>query len=120
MVLERLVRYGLPLFGESHLPPIRGIALQAAFARAGGGIDLHHIRAELVPIDRQLLSVLTLLERPVRMRGVLGGVEMVVPVRLESDARASAVPREPGRSVRGERANFTRLVLGCSEAKFCK
>ena len=26
----------------------------------------------------------------------------------------------PGRSVRGERANFTRLVLGCIEAKFCK
>ena len=24
----------------------------------------------------------------------------------------------PGRSVRGERANFTRLVLGCIEAKF--
>ena len=27
---------------------------------------------------------------------------------------------EPGGSVRGERANFTRLVLGCIEAKFCK
>ena len=26
----------------------------------------------------------------------------------------------PGGSVRGERANFTRLVLGCIEAKFCK
>ena len=26
----------------------------------------------------------------------------------------------PGRSVRGERANFARLVLGCIEAKFCK
>ena len=25
----------------------------------------------------------------------------------------------PGGSVRGERANFTRLVLGCIEAKFC-
>ena len=25
-----------------------------------------------------------------------------------------------GRSVRGERANFTSLVLGCIEAKFCK
>ena len=33
------------------------------------------------------------------------------------------VPREtrvPGGSVRGERANFTGLVLGCIEAKFCK
>ena len=28
-------------------------------------------------------------------------------------------PGIPGRSVRGERANFTRLVLGCIEAKFC-
>ena len=27
---------------------------------------------------------------------------------------------EPGRFVRGERANFTRLFLGCAEAKFCK
>ena len=27
---------------------------------------------------------------------------------------------EPGGSVRGERANFTRLVLGCIEAKFRK
>ena len=26
----------------------------------------------------------------------------------------------PGGSVRGERANFTRLVLGCIEANFCK
>ena len=28
--------------------------------------------------------------------------------------------REPGESVRGERANFTRLVMSCIEAKFCK
>ena len=27
---------------------------------------------------------------------------------------------EPGGSVRGEWANFTRLVLGCIEAKCCK
>ena len=27
---------------------------------------------------------------------------------------------KPGGSVRGERAIFTRLVLGCIEAKFCK
>ena len=27
---------------------------------------------------------------------------------------------EPGGSVHGERANFTGLVLGCIEAKFCK
>ena len=27
---------------------------------------------------------------------------------------------EPGGSVRGEQANFTGLVLGCIEAKFCK
>ena len=29
------------------------------------------------------------------------------------------VPK-PGGSVRGERADFTRLVLSCIEAKFCK
>ena len=28
--------------------------------------------------------------------------------------------RGPGGSVRGERANFTRLVLGCIDADFCK
>ena len=28
--------------------------------------------------------------------------------------------RPPGGSVRGERANFTRLVLGCIDADFCK
>ena len=26
----------------------------------------------------------------------------------------------PGRSVHGERASFTRLVLGCIEAKLCR
>ena len=40
-------------------------------------------------------------------------------------ARPSSLLKQPscnifGRSVRGERANFTRLVLGCIEANFCK
>ena len=35
---------------------------------------------------------------------------LVPPVRIE----------QPGGSLRGERAKFTRLVLGCIEAKFCK
>ena len=30
------------------------------------------------------------------------------------------LPVQPGGSVRGERANFTRPALGCIEAKFCK
>ena len=34
--------------------------------------------------------------------------------------KASAEGPEPEGSVRGERANFTRLVLGCIEAKLCK
>ena len=35
--------------------------------------------------------------------------------------RRSAAPAvKPGRSVGGERANFTRLVLGCIEAELCK
>ena len=33
---------------------------------------------------------------------------------------AAEVVLRPGVSVRGERANFTRIVLGCIEAKFCK
>ena len=38
------------------------------------------------------------------------------PVELEA-ARDDVTPR---RFVHGERANFTGLVLGCIEAKFCK
>ena len=41
--------------------------------------------------------------------------------RCSSRARRSASRRAtPGGSVRGERANFTRLVLGCIDADFCK
>ena len=35
-------------------------------------------------------------------------------------ALSAARSGRPGGPVRGERANFTRLVLGCIEAKFCK
>ena len=35
------------------------------------------------------------------------------------DVRRTHMLSRPGRSVREERANFTRLVLGCIEAKFC-
>ena len=45
-------------------------------------------------------------------------------LHLELTARAAllelAALLEPGGSVRGERANLSRLVLGCIEAKFCK
>ena len=37
--------------------------------------------------------------------------------KLCSDCNGASAP---GGSVRGERANFTRLVLGCIEAKFCE
>ena len=30
------------------------------------------------------------------------------------------IAKQPGGSVHGERANFTRLVLGCIDADFCK
>ena len=39
------------------------------------------------------------------------------PVVVE--LRVLRVVQVPGGSVRGERANFTRLVNGCIEAKFC-
>ena len=35
-------------------------------------------------------------------------------------ADRSELPNVPGGSLRGERANFTRLVLACIEADFCK
>ena len=41
--------------------------------------------------------------------GRVGGVAMLIQLRSP-----------PGGSVRGERANFTRLVLCCIEDKFCK
>ena len=39
---------------------------------------------------------------------------------LDAHGPREARVREPGGSVRGERAIFTRLVLGCIEAKFCQ
>ena len=39
---------------------------------------------------------------------------------LDAVLRALRAGPVPGGSVRGERANFTRLVLGCIEAKVCK
>merc|ERR1719409_1479530 len=70
---------GFPLVGESHLSPIRGNALQAPLARASFSINLHHIRAELIPIDREhlLSSLFITFQRPMRMRGVLLGAEVV-------------------------------------------
>ena len=41
-------------------------------------------------------------------------------VRLHLGDAVLLPEEKPGGSVRGERANFTRLVLGCIEAKFCK
>ena len=37
-----------------------------------------------------------------------------------AEGQDTRAPLRPGGSVRGERENFTRLVLGCIEAKFCK
>ena len=63
--------------------------------RRGGVADAHRVR------DRQ------------RHVPVGGGV---VPAERGREVRLAA----PGGSVRGERANFTRLVLGCIDADFCK
>ena len=41
-------------------------------------------------------------------------------VRHVDEHDALDVLGKPGGSVRGERANFTRLVLGCIDADFCK
>ena len=40
------------------------------------------------------------------------------PISLMKDSNVKARKPRPGRSVHGERANFTRLVLGWIEAKF--
>ena len=50
-------------------------------------------------------------------------LQIVLKPSLHRRIRGLVVPGEvvkPGGSVRGERANFTWLVLGCIEAKFCK
>ena len=59
------------------------------------------------------------------MRGVVIVERLAHPVlahvRMKLPITVRRAPEEaPGRSVRGERANFTRLVLGCIEADFCK
>ena len=42
-------------------------------------------------------------------------------LRFHSSGGGELFPgQRPGGYVRGERANFTRLVLGCIEANFCK
>ena len=56
------------------------------------------------------------------------GVHTAHIARLENLQIASSLPIimkyppliKPGGSVRRERANFTRLVLGCIEGNFCK
>ena len=49
----------------------------------------------------------------------LEGLVVVFGERLADQVSALEEP-EPGQFVRGERANFTRLVIGCIEAKLCK
>ena len=55
-----------------------------------------------------------------RRRPELRLTPTVVLPRDAVHERNVRLDEEPGGSVRGERANFTRLVLGCIEAKFCK
>ena len=48
---------------------------------------------------------------------------VVIHIRVDELALrrlVAALLEVPGGSVHGERANFTRLVLGCIEAKLCK
>ena len=48
-----------------------------------------------------------------------GRATVLLAVELEQQTKQTLPSVLPGGSVRGERANFTRLVLGCIEAKFC-
>ena len=45
---------------------------------------------------------------------------LLLRVALHALPRQASAEEVPGGSVRGERANFTRLVLGCIDADFCK
>ena len=51
---------------------------------------------------------------------MLAGPRLRGLVQLQDRRQQRPHDARPGGSVRGERANFTRLVLGCIEAKFCK
>ena len=46
--------------------------------------------------------------------------QRTAPLLVELVQELGGWVHEPEGSVRGERAKFTRLVLGCIEAKFCK
>ena len=58
------------------------------------------------------LQFVVLVDVPHLVGSAVAGVQVDVAV-------AHVVVEAPGGSVRGERANFTGLVLGCIEAKFC-
>ena len=57
-----------------------------------------------------------------------GGASFTVEYRRALPEVTTSTPRmldhvnpdTPGKSIYGKRANFTRLVLGCIKAKFCK
>ena len=69
-----------------------------------------------------------LLEKPIfklQQFCIVGVQQIYVHERLGGGLRVVDHSRcrggvQPGGSVRGERANFTRLVLGCIDADFCK
>ena len=52
----------------------------------------------------------------IEIRVVVARRRAPAEIKVESNSENE----EPGESVHGERANFTGLVLGCVEAKFCK
>ena len=114
-----------------HPPSVRSSALVAVHE----DLQVHHAAEPLVVEDEDALDhddLARLHERGLGTASVRGEVVLrnlhVLPVPqlaygfaalVEGDA-IRRVEVVPGGSVRGERANFTRLVLGCIEAKFCK
>mmetsp|Transcript_65771 Transcript_65771/g.212212 ORF Transcript_65771/g.212212 Transcript_65771/m.212212 type:complete len:220 (+) Transcript_65771:144-803(+) len=75
---------GLPPVGGRVAPngaPVHGLCL---------GVHLHRVLAELRPVDEQLRAV----QRPVRVRGEVRALEVVVAVGLELDGEAAARPCE--------------------------
>ena len=81
--------------------------------------QLHLQRRLLLNVQKILLQRSLLLRRilDLEVQVRFGGLLLRDALRL---LRARRLGVGPGGSVRGERANFTRLVLGCIEAKFCK
>ena len=117
-LLERLDRFGR-VGGDEHALPRREAAAlhdDGVVEALDEGLGLLEVRERLVSRGRQAVPG----EEPGGSVLIIRMIRTVIIISApnENSQKASNDPDKV--SVRGERANFTRLVLGCIEANICK